>query len=83
MIAKVYVTLKDGVFDPQGKTIQHALNSLGYNEVMGIRLGKYIIVKIENADKEGARIRIDEMCQKLLANPVIEKYSFEILDEGN
>ena len=78
MIAKIYITLKSGVLDPQGKTIHHALDSLGYNEVEGVRLGKYVLVHLKNGDPKKAKDRIEEMCQKLLANPVIEEYHFEI-----
>ena len=78
MIAKIYITLKSGVLDPQGKTIHHALSSLGYNEVEGVRLGKYVLIHLKDGDPERAKGRIKEMCQKLLANPVIEEYRFEI-----
>lgn len=78
MVAKIYITLKSGVLDPQGKTIHHALDSLGYNEVEGVRLGKYILIHLKDGDPDEAKSRIDEMCQKLLANPVIEEYRFEI-----
>jgi len=78
MIAKIYITLKSGVLDPQGKTIHHALDSLGYNEVEGVRLGKYVLIHLKDGDPEKVKGRIEEMCQKLLANPVIEEYRFEI-----
>lgn len=81
MIAKIYITLKKGVLDPQGKTIHHALNSLGYNEVEDVRLGKYVVMHMGDIGKEHARSRVEEMCQRLLANPVIEQYWFEIFDE--
>ncbi len=82
MIAKIYVTLKAGVLDPQGETIQHALSNLGYDEVEGVRLGKYIVMKLKDGESGNARSRIEEMCQRLLANPVIEQYWFEIEDGG-
>ncbi|MBN2373347.1 phosphoribosylformylglycinamidine synthase subunit PurS [bacterium] len=78
MVAKIYITLKSGVLDPQGKTIHHALSSLGYDEVQGVRLGKYVVMQIGDGDPEKARGRIEEMCRRLLANPVIEEYRFEI-----
>ena len=78
MVAKIYITLKSGVLDPQGKTIHHALDSLGYNEVEGVRLGKFVLIHLKDGDTETAKGRIDEMCRKLLANPVIEEYRFEI-----
>ena len=78
MIAKIYITLKSGVLDPQGKTIHHALGSLGYDEVEGVRLGKYVVMHLKDNDPVRAKVRIEEMCQKLLANPVIEEYQFEL-----
>jgi phosphoribosylformylglycinamidine synthase len=81
MIAKIYITLKSGVLDPQGKTIHHALDSLGYSEVEGVRLGKYILMHLKDGDPEKIKNRIEEMCQKLLANPVIEEYRF-VIEEG-
>ena len=74
MKARVFVTLKDGVLDPQGKAIGHALNNLGFREVGEVRQGKVIDIEIEERDREKARARIGEMCEKLLANTVIEKY---------
>jgi phosphoribosylformylglycinamidine synthase len=81
MIAKIYITLKAGVLDPQGKTIHNALCSLGYEELVGVRLGKYIVMQLKGSDTESARSRVEEMCRRLLANPVIEDYRFEI-EEG-
>ena len=80
MLAKVYVTLKEGVLDPQGKAVQHSLESLGYNEVKDIRLGKYMEIKFDGIEEDEARSRLKEMCEKLLANPVIEDYRFDILE---
>ncbi|OEH53373.1 phosphoribosylformylglycinamidine synthase [Oceanobacillus sp. E9] len=72
----VYITLKPGVLDPQGKAIQESLQSLGYQEVEDARVGKYIELQVE----EGPNIeeRITEMCDRLLANPVIENYQFDL-----
>ena len=81
MLAKVYVTLKKGVLDPQGKAVQNSLESLGYKEVRDIRLGKYMEVKLGDIERDKADTRIREMCEKLLTNPVIEDYQFEISDE--
>jgi phosphoribosylformylglycinamidine synthase PurS subunit len=77
--AKVYVTPKAGVLDPAGKAIERSLHSLGFNEVRGVRLGKYLELEIEG---EPAWIagRLDDMCRQLLANGVIEDYRFEIGD---
>lgn len=80
MIAKIHVTLKGSVLDPQGTTITKSLNSLGYDEVRDVRIGKYMEVKIDTADRKIAEERITEMCEKLLANTVIEKYEFELVE---
>ncbi len=76
--AKVYVTLKSGVLDPQGETIKHALHSLGYAEVEGLRQGKFFVLRLQGNDPHQARPQLEQMCQRLLANPVIEDYQFEI-----
>ncbi|MEW5805791.1 MAG: phosphoribosylformylglycinamidine synthase subunit PurS [Acidobacteriota bacterium] len=80
MRARVYVTLKNGVLDPQGKAVCNSLHSLGYQEVEDVRLGKYMVVRLGNIRVEEAKKRLDEMCRRLLANTVIEDYRFE-LDE--
>ncbi|WP_042225234.1 phosphoribosylformylglycinamidine synthase subunit PurS [Oceanobacillus manasiensis] len=72
----VNVTLKSGVLDPQGKAIQESLNSLGYKEVQQARVGKSINLQVEEGSNLEERVR--EMCDKLLANPVIEEYSFVV-----
>lgn len=72
----VFITLKQGVLDPQGKQIQTSLNSLGYQEVEQARVGKYIELHVE--DHENVEARVQEMCGQLLANPVIEDYRFEV-----
>ena len=78
MKAKVHITLKPGVLDPQGRAIQHALASLGFSGVDDVRQGKYIELDLGETDQAAARARVDEMCKKLLANTVIENYSVEI-----
>ena len=78
MKAKVHITLKPGVLDPQGRAIQHALASLGFSGVDDVRQGKYIELDLGDTDQAAARARVDEMCKKLLANTVIENYSVEI-----
>ncbi len=78
MKAKVHITLKPGVLDPQGRAIQHALASLGFAGVDEVRQGKYIELDLGETDQANARARVDEMCKKLLANTVIENYSVEI-----
>ena len=78
MRVKIFVSLKEGVLDPQGKTIERSLHTLGYPEVRGVRMGKYLEVDLDAPSREGAEARVREMCDKLLANPVIEDYRFEI-----
>ena len=78
MKAKVHITLKPGVLDPQGRAIQHALASLGFAGVDDVRQGKYIELDLGDTDQAKARARVDEMCKQLLANTVIENYSVEI-----
>jgi phosphoribosylformylglycinamidine synthase len=76
--AKILVTLKSGVLDPQGKAIQHALGALGFDGVREVRQGKAIEIELDETDRARARETIDAMCAKLLANPVIETYSVEL-----
>jgi phosphoribosylformylglycinamidine synthase len=78
MKAKVYVSLKKGILDPQGKAIQNALQVLGHSKVREVRVGKYIELDLDGIPAEEARRRLTEMCEKLLANPVIEDYRFEV-----
>ncbi len=78
MIARVHVTFKQGVLDPQGKAISNSLKSLGFSGVSGVRQGKYIEVELDDADAQAARAKVEEMCQKLLANTVIEDYTIEL-----
>ncbi len=72
------MTLKDGVLDTQGKAVHHALNDLGYQEVKGVNLGKYVEVQLDGLSPAEAEERVREMCQNLLANPVIESYRFTL-----
>lgn len=76
--AKIYVTLKEGVLDPQGKAVKHSLESLGFNEAEDVRIGKYITIQLKDMPKNEAQIKVEDMCKKLLANTVIESYQFEI-----
>jgi len=78
MKAKVHVTLKTGVLDPQGKAIGHALESLGFNGVGNVRQGKFIELDLDESDPDKARAQVGEMCEKLLANTVIENYSIDL-----
>jgi len=76
--AYVHITLKDGVLDPQGKTIAHALSALGFDGIQDVRQGKYIELDLIATDREKARDSVDQMCRKLLSNTVIENYTIKI-----
>ncbi len=78
--ARVHITLKPGVLDPQGKAIGNALAALGFAGVNGVRQGKYIELDLAEADAERARADVEAMCAKLLANPVIENYAIELVE---
>ena len=78
MRVKIFVSLKNGVLDPQGKAIERSLHTLGYTEVGDVRVGKYLEVELNAASRAEAENRVREMCNKLLANTVIEDYRFEI-----
>lgn len=78
MKARIHVTLKTGVLDPQGKAIQNALGALGIAGVEDVRQGKYIEVKLDETSEEKARATVERMCKDLLANTVIENYSYEL-----
>jgi phosphoribosylformylglycinamidine synthase len=81
MRARVFVTLKASVFDPQGKTVTDALHTLGYNSVKDVRQGKYFELDIDARSGDEARRIVAEAADKLLSNPVIESYRIEIADE--
>ena len=78
MTARVFVTLKRTVLDPQGKAVRGALDRLGFAEVGDVRVGKYVEIRLAERDPIRARERVEQMCKKLLANPVIEEFRFEI-----
>ena len=82
MIARVFVTLKPSVFDPQGNTITEALHQMGYDGVTDVRQGKYFELELGTASAEQARSLAAEVAHKLLANPVIESYRIEVVPEG-
>jgi phosphoribosylformylglycinamidine synthase len=77
-LATVRVTLKPTVNDPQGLTIARALGTLGFDSVDGVRAGKFIEITLDESDREVAEKQVTEMCEKLLANPVIERYNFDL-----
>ncbi|MFC0213395.1 phosphoribosylformylglycinamidine synthase subunit PurS [Paenibacillus chartarius] len=78
MKAKVYVTIKQNVLDPQGSAVQGALHALGFGEVGKARVGKYVELELQTSDKNEAEARVKAMCEKLLANTVIEDYRYEL-----
>jgi phosphoribosylformylglycinamidine synthase len=78
MRARVHVTLKRGVLDPQGEAVRHALGTLGFDGIGDVRVGKVIEVELAETDADAARARVSAMCEKLLANAVIENYAVEI-----
>jgi len=78
MRARVFITPKKDVLDPQGKAVEHSLRALGFSEARDVHIGKYVELCIDGLDREQAARRTDEMCRKLLANGVIEDYRFEI-----
>ena len=78
MIIEIYITLKKTVADPHGLTVRHALESLGYKDLADVRIGKLVIVTLNFKDKKRAEREVDQMCKKLLANPIIEDYHFRI-----
>lgn len=80
--AKVYVSLKPTVNDPEGLTIRAALHTLGYDAVESVRAGKYFRIGIESTSEREAAEVVEGMCEQLLANPVIEQYEFELISSG-
>ncbi|HAH66227.1 MAG TPA: phosphoribosylformylglycinamidine synthase [Rhizobiales bacterium] len=78
MKARITITLKPGVLDPQGKAIAGALHALGFGLVGNVRQGKYIEVEVEESDPTRARAEIERMCEQLLANTIIENYAYEL-----
>jgi phosphoribosylformylglycinamidine synthase PurS subunit len=76
--ARIHVTLKQGILDPQGKAIEHALDSLGFKNAANVRVGKYLELDLKESDKAKAEVEIKQMCEKLLANTIIEEYRYEL-----
>ncbi len=79
MKATVYITLKPGLLDAQGKTVKSALEALGFKGVQEVRMGKYLEIELKHGSISAAKREVDRMCKKLLANPVIEAYRVEIV----
>ena len=82
MRARVYVTLKKSVFDPQGKTIHDALRSMGYSQVAEVRQGKFFELALDGVAGDPARALVEEIARKVLSNPVIESCRVELLEKG-
>jgi len=78
MKARIIVTPKRAVLDPQGKSVQNALEHMGYQGIGAVHVGKYLEIELPGTDKESWRKQIDDACHKILSNPVIEDYTFEI-----
>ena len=78
MLARIHITLKKDVLDPQGKVIANSLSNLGFEGIQSVRQGKYIEIMLDGNDKNTATTKLNEMCEKLLTNLVIEDYSVEI-----
>ncbi len=79
MKARIHVTLKQGVLDPQGKAISHTLEALGFEGVEKVRQGKFIEIELAETDEQRASEQVEQMCQKLLANMVIENYDYKLV----
>ena len=77
-LARIYVTLKAAVNDPQGQTVLGSLKHMGFAEVDDVRIGKYLEVRIDEPERSRAEVRVADMCNKLLSNPVIEEFRFEL-----
>ena len=78
MKAKIHVTLKSGILDPQGKAIEHALETLGFTSASNVRMGKYLELDLKETTKDRAEAEVKAMCEKLLANTIIEEYRYEL-----
>ena len=79
MKAKIHVTLKNGILDPQGKAVEHALATLGFSSAKNVRMGKYVELDVNESARDKAEAQVKAMCEKLLANTVIEDYRYEVL----
>lgn len=77
-LAKIYVTLKKGILDPEGRAVKESLDTLGFTGVEEVRMGKYIEIKLRGADREKLQKELNSMCEKLLANPIIDDYRYEL-----
>jgi phosphoribosylformylglycinamidine synthase len=82
LLARVYVTPKRGILDPQGKAVQHSLHALGFGEVHDVKVGKYIELRLRDVTADACEGRVRAMCERLLANGIIEDFRIEIGEEG-
>jgi phosphoribosylformylglycinamidine synthase len=82
LLARVYVTPKQGILDPQGKAVERSLHALGFAEVGDVRVGKYIELRLRDLARDAAAARVREMCERLLANGVIEDFRVEVAEEA-
>ena len=81
--ARIYVTLKKGILDPQGKAVRNGLDSMGYQGVADVRVGKFLVLTLDSTDRQQAEQLVREMCGRLLVNPVIEDYTFEVQEAAS
>ena len=82
LVARVHVTPKRGILDPQGKAVQNSLHALGFTEVQDVKVGKYIELRLRPAEAEAVAARVREMCERLLANGVIEDFQVQLEQDG-
>ncbi|MFQ5579494.1 MAG: phosphoribosylformylglycinamidine synthase subunit PurS [Nitrospiria bacterium] len=82
MKARVYVIPKDGILDPQGKAVEHALTVLGFKQVRGVRVGRFLEVDMDPTEGDTSERTLKEMCEKLLANTIVESYRYELDPKG-
>lgn len=81
LIAEIHVTLKELVLDPQGTTLKRSMETMGYQGIEDVRMGKFIQVRFDSDDRKKVEERVKEMCQKILSNPVIEQYSYSLRED--
>lgn len=77
-LAKITITLRKSILDPQGKAVEHAIGTMRLGTISGVRMGKYVELNVDAADERTARTIVEEVCKKLLANPIMEDYHFEV-----
>jgi phosphoribosylformylglycinamidine synthase len=82
LLARVHVTPKRGILDPQGKAVQHSLQTLGFAEVQDVKVGKYIELRLRDGDRAAAASRVRAMCEQLLANGIIEDFRVDVDEDG-